>query len=60
MSASLVGSEMCIRDREEGFNGGPGPGTLRPLSPDANHTQRQDLQRRVCHSPSGKSLGKGP
>eukprot|EP00969_Alexandrium_andersonii_P334487 14781510-Alexandrium_andersonii.AAC.1 len=35
MSASLVGSEMCIRDRCAGHHGGgaPTPGRGRPLQP---------------------------
>eukprot|EP00969_Alexandrium_andersonii_P091740 4049526-Alexandrium_andersonii.AAC.1 len=42
MSASLVGSEMCIRDsvfariEEFGFLAGPYSGTLQALSPGAN------------------------
>eukprot|EP00969_Alexandrium_andersonii_P227137 10031491-Alexandrium_andersonii.AAC.1 len=49
MSASLVGSEMCIRDREEHqVRGGLGVARDAQAGKDAAKTQRDGALRKAC------------
>eukprot|EP00969_Alexandrium_andersonii_P193563 8549277-Alexandrium_andersonii.AAC.1 len=49
MSASLVGSEMCIRDRGEGYNRNDCKPAIVSACDSQLHQQRpQTLRRRAC------------